>query len=153
MKIHAASRLCLLTLNLFSCSAPEPAVNIGDARAALIAADRAFAAAAAEDGLDGWMRYFAPDAVRLTLGAEAVQGLPAVRAHDAGIFADSTRRLTWAPTEAGVFADGQHGFTTGRYALIGDAGAAPDTLAAGAYLSIWRRNEAGEWQVILDTGN
>ena len=54
----------------------------------------------------------------------------------------------WKPTDAGAFADGRHGFTTGRSALLSAAG---DTLYAGVYLTMWRV-EAGRWRVILDTG-
>ena len=80
---------------------------------------------------------------------EAVGAVPdAVRAYDAGLFADSTTRLVWEPTDAGAFADGRHGFTTGRSALLSAAG---DTLYAGVYLTMWRV-EAGRWRVILDTG-
>ena len=58
-------------------------------------------------GAYSWMSFFAPDAVRLTLGGKIVQGLPAVMEQDSNIFADSTRRLTWEPTGAGVFDDTQ----------------------------------------------
>jgi hypothetical protein len=69
------------------------------------------------------------------------------------MFADPTVRLVWDPTDAGVFRDAQHGFTTGRYQLVKLEGGAPsDTLGQGAYLTIWRRDD-GQWRVILDTGS
>lgn len=121
--------------------------------AALMAADRAFAVAAAKHGLEGWMAAFAPDAVRLPLGGKAVQGLPAVREADSGLFADSTRRLVWEPTDAGLFRDNRHGFTTGTSAFVRlSGGEIEDTLFAGRYITIWRLNDQGHWKVILDTG-
>ena len=94
------------------------------------------------------MEFYADDAVRLRMGRTTVQGLDAVRAYDAGLFADATTRLVWEPTDAGAFADGRHGFTTGRSALLSASG---DTLYAGVYVSMWRL-DGGRWRVILDTG-
>ena len=117
-------------------------------------ADRAFARASAERGLEGWMSVYAPDAVRLSMGGRALQGLTAIREADAGLFADSTRRLVWEPTDAGVFADGRHGFTTGRSAFVSiERGKPVDTLSTGRYVTWWRLDDAGAWRVILDTGS
>jgi ketosteroid isomerase-like protein len=121
-----------------------------EAEAELIDADRRFAAETEARGLDGWMSFFAKDAARLSLGGKAARGLAEIRARDRTIFADPTIKLRWDPTDAGVFEDGIHGFTTGRYLLI-KTGSPPDTLSTGGYVSIWRREE-GAWKIILDTG-
>lgn len=120
----------------------------------LMAADRAFAAAAAERGLDGWMEFLAPDAARVDLRGDVVRGTEAIRASDAALFADPQVRLTWEPTAAGAFEGGTLGFTRGRYALLlqpGEPDGNPQTLSAGSYLTVWR-HDAGTWKVILDTG-
>src|SRR5947209_18791511 len=94
---------------------PKPA----DVRAEVMAADRAFARAAAETGLDGWMSFMADDAVRIApLGGKTHMGKAAVRALDATMFADAKRKLVWEPTDGGPFADGRHGFTTGRWKMV-----------------------------------
>ena len=142
-----------LLLAVSACASPEPPAETHDARSELLAADRAFAKSTEANGLEGWMSFFADDAVRLVMGAEAIQGLPAVREYDSRLFADTTLKLEWDPTDAGVFSDGRHGFTTGRYSLLSVSSAAYDTLQKGAYVTIWRRNEQGVWQVILDTGS
>jgi ketosteroid isomerase-like protein len=116
-------------------------------------ADRLFAVETSARGLDGWMDAYASDAVRLRLGGIAVQGLDAVRTADAPLFADPARRLLWEPTDAGVFADGLHGFTTGTSAFVTvEDGVVADTLSTGRYVTFWRRDEDGTWKVILDTG-
>jgi ketosteroid isomerase-like protein len=120
----------------------------------LMAADRAFAAAAAERGLDGWMEFLAPDAARVDLRGDVVRGTEAIRASDEALFADPQVRLTWEPAVAGAYQGGDLGFTKGRYALVllpEDEGADTQTLSAGDYLTVWRR-DAGTWKVILDTG-
>ena len=133
----------LLGMTLAGCSARVPVASPAAARQALMDADRAFATETAADGLEGWMRFYAPDAVRLRMGETAVQGLDAVRRFDAGIFADASTRLVWWPTDSGTFEDRRLGFTTGRSALV-RAEAPADTL--------WRQDAQGRWKVILDTG-
>lgn len=119
---------------------------------ALMEADRAFASAAARRGLEGWVSFFAEDAARVDLRGEIARGTEAIRAHDAALFADTATRLRWWPTDAGLFRDGRHGFTRGRFELVRLEEAGPPTvLSRGSYLSIWRR-EGEQWKVILDTG-
>ena len=117
----------------------------------LLEADRAFDRVTTEEGLDGWMSYFAEDAVRLDLHGEVVRDLVAIREKDRAMFADPQVRLTWAPTDGGLFRDGEHGFTRGRYRVIRQDEEGPVVISQGAYLSVWRR-ENGAWKVILDTG-
>jgi ketosteroid isomerase-like protein len=125
-----------------------------DAKVELMDADRAFAKATADKGLDGWVSVFADDAVRIApLGGKAAAGKDAIRKLDAPLFADTKRLLIWEPTDAGVFADGKHGFTTGRAKVIdrgaGDRAGSPWPVK---YVTFWRKGEDGRWQVILDTG-
>lgn len=116
-------------------------------------ADRAFAAAAAKDGLDGWMSYFADDAVRVDLGTKAHVGKAAVKEHDTELFADPKKQLVWEPTDGGVFADGKSGFTTGKAQVVA-AGEKPDPAKwTHAYVTMWQKGDDGKWKVILDTGS
>lgn len=124
------------------------------ARKQLMDADRAFFKATTERGIDGWMSFMADDAVRIApIGEKAVTGRTAVRQLDAPMFADPKKRLIWEPTDGGPFADGKHGFTTGRARIVArsDAGA-EETIWSGAYVTIWRQAADGSWKVILDTG-
>src|SRR5262245_61515904 len=108
----------LLTLGLSPVALSDTAGR-DKVRSELMEADRKFAAAAKARGLRGWMEFMAEDAVRLQkLGGTAVRGRAAIRKADAALFADATRQLLWEPSEAGAFADGRHGFTTGRYRVV-----------------------------------
>jgi len=120
----------------------------------LMQMDRDFQAAALEHGLDGWLEFMSDDVVRLPgLGESGLQGKAAVRAVDAGLFADPNRRLLWEPAAAGAFNDGRHGYTTGRYRVVAvSEGGAEEVLSSGAYLTWWRLDDGGRWRVILDTG-
>lgn len=116
-------------------------------------ADRAFAAATAARGLDGWMSYFAPEAVALERMANPARGAAAIRARDSATFANPAMRLTWAPTDAGAFAGGGTGWTVGRYEIRRRAADGTESIAAtGRYITLWRRGSDGRWLVTLDTG-
>lgn len=145
----------LLALILAACSAPAGAPaspssthDSAPLREQLLAADRAFSAAAADRGLEGWMSVMADDAVRLEFFGPLHQGRAAVRAADAPLFADPAARLVWQPVEAATWSGGRLGLTRGAWEFIaGDA-----SLARGEYLTLWRRTASGNWEVILDTG-
>ena len=138
----------------FATSQQPPAAKAApDAKAELMDADRAFAKAAAEKGIDGWMSFMADDAVRVQpLGGNATVGKAAVRELDAAMFKDPKQKLLWEPTDGGAFADGKHGFTTGRSrsVLVTDKG--EEVRWTGAYVTWWRKGDDGKWKVILDTG-
>ena len=130
---------------------PPPRDAASD-REAIMAADRAFADSTYAHGLDGWMSFYTADAVRMRLGELAVQGTAAVREFDAPIFADTAIVLVWTPVDAGTFDDGDHGFSTGKGAMVRRA-TPSDTVWQGQYVTIWRRGDDGRWKVILDTGS
>ena len=116
-------------------------------------ADRTFAAATAARGLDGWMSFFAPEAVALARMADPARGAAAIRARDSANFANPAVRLTWTPTDAGAFADGRTAWTVGRYELRRRAADGSESVAGtGRYITLWRREPDGRWLVTLDTG-
>src|SRR5262245_7973291 len=133
---------------------PTPKKAEADAKAELMDADRAFAKASAEKGLDGWMSFMAEDAVRVApLGGQAHAGKAAVKELDAALFADPKVKLVWEPTDAGAFADGKHGFTTGRAKRVARNDKGEEEVRwTGAYVTWWRKGDDGRWKVILDTG-
>ena len=141
----------LLAVACTTTTAPPPGRDAAADREALLAADRAFADSADHHGLEGWMGWWADDGVRLQMGGVVAQGTEAIRRFDAGLFADSAMVLRWTPTDAGTFADGRHGFTTGTGAMVRRDGS--DTTWVGAYVTIWRKGDDGRWRVILDTGS
>ncbi len=119
----------------------------------LLEADRAFLQATVEDGLEGWLSFFADDALRVDLHGQTAVGLEAIRVADAQLFEPGGLRLRWEPVEAIAFSGGEGGMTRGRYTLSRDASSGdgrPDIVAEGTYLTLWRR-EDGRFKVYLDT--
>jgi ketosteroid isomerase-like protein len=120
--------------------------------ASLMQADRDFATETHARGIDGWMSFYAPDAIRIRYRGNMVKGFDAIRKFDSPGISDTTTTLNWEPTDAHVFRDGEIGSTTGRYSVISrkPADAGKET-GRGRYVTMWRR-DAGRWLVIMDTG-
>jgi ketosteroid isomerase-like protein len=132
----------------------DPPPTAADVKDALTAADRAFAKASAEKGLDGWMSFMADDAVRVTpMGGKATVGKAAVKELDVKLFADPKKKLVWEPTDGGPFADPAYGWTTGKAKIVGpnDKGMS-ESIWTGSYVTVWHKGADGTWKVILDTG-
>jgi ketosteroid isomerase-like protein len=120
--------------------------------ATLMQADRDFAESTHSHGIDGWMSFFARDAIRIRYRANMVKGYDAVRAFDLPNISDTTYTLNWEPTDAYVFNGGTIGSTTGRYwAVSRQTGSIGRELSRGRYVTMWRR-EGNRWLVIMDTG-
>ena len=124
----------------------------GATESSLMQADRDFAVATHARGIDGWMSFYAPDAIRIRYRGNMVRGFDEIRKFDLPNISDSTSVLNWEPTDAYVFNGGSIGSTTGTYSVVSrratDAG---KELGSGRYVTIWRR-DGGRWLVIMDTG-
>ena len=148
------NKTLIALLMVFGIALIPSGVFADDAAKELVNADREFARAASERGLDGWVSFFTADAVRLPkIGDKMVKGVAGVRKVDAALFADPNRKLVWEPTDAHMFADGKSGVTTGRFKVIlKDAAGSERIVATGSYITGWRKEADGRWKVSLDTG-
>lgn len=138
--------------------APPPAQPLeggGDALRRIEATERAFAAATAEIGVrDGFLSFFAADAVRVVTPPDAP-----VRLEPAREFWMSrplqplplASRLSWAPFTGHASADGALGWLTGAYVVTSET-VPPQRLDQGGYFSVWKRQADGTWRVWLDEG-
>ena len=118
----------------------------------LMQADRDFAAATHARGIDGWMSFYAPDAIRIRYRGNMVKGFDEIRKFDFPYISDTTSVLNWEPTDAHIYRDGDIGSTTGKYWVVSRTG--PDAgkeTGHGRYVTMWRRDQ-GRWLVIMDTG-
>src|SRR4026209_2099048 len=65
----------------------------------LMQADRDFADAPHARGIDGWMAFYTPDAIRIQYRGNMVKGFDAIRKFDAPYISDTTNVLNWEPTD------------------------------------------------------
>ncbi len=112
---------------------------------ALLAADRAFAAASAKsDPVTGLSAMFADDVVMPVPGHRFARGLAEAREYLRSTPDYGSSRLEWAPQRGGISADGQHGFTFGYMSLH-----KPDqSVQPLKYLAYWVRRD-DRWRVLV----
>jgi ketosteroid isomerase-like protein len=112
--------------------------------AELLAADRAFAAQAQADGIPAAFTEYAADDALIVTSREIIAG----RAGVAASYQDWPQgaRLEWAPETGRVSARGDMGWTWGNSVYT-----APDgTRTNGRYISVWTRDNDGNWRYAFD---
>ena len=73
-----------------------------------------FMKAAAEKGAEGYMSYYAEDAVEVPNGADAIPGKANI-AKTMDFLNDKNNQLVWTPVYADISASGDLGYTSGTY--------------------------------------
>ena len=111
-----------------------------------------FMKAAAERGADGYMSYYAEDAVEVPNGADAIHGKANI-AKTMGFLNDKNNHLTWAPVDAGISSLGDLGWTSGTYEFRSVDKDGKPNVSHGKYTSIWKKQPDGTWKIVLDMGN
>lgn len=134
---------CVIFL-LFSCSEKK---TIPDPQE-LIDADLAFSDYSAKNGIQKAFIEFAHDSVVLL----KPNRLPILGKQDLIDSYQGTNDknliLTWRPSKAIIAESGELGYTYGFWTFIAQI----DT-SRGTYLTIWKKDAAGKWKYIADTGN
>jgi hypothetical protein len=140
-----------------------PCARAGDHEkdcAELAKTERNFCAQAASIGLDDAFlanmadECFIPYRLSLTR-AEYESQVKAERAkaavpHKPG--PDPAFQLVWAPSRVEVSRDGTLGYTWGRYDLTTRGKDGKPAVDTGVYLTVWKKNPAGEWRIVFDGG-
>lgn len=109
----------------------------------LLAADRAFAAAAAKTDLAGGISaMFASEVAMPAPGGFAFGSQKAIEALRDNP-ANKGARAEWTPARVGISADGRHGFTAGYMVVHRSDG----TQSPAKYLAYWEKQQAG-WRVL-----
>lgn len=137
-------------------SAAEPTLvadtAADSAEAALLQADIEFGQASIVEGRPAWVERFADDAVVFPAGGAVLRGkAEIVERWQKDSF--DPQGLTWSPAGAQASLAGDLGFTYGSWEKVGKGPDGKLTVTKGKYLTVWRKNADGAWQVIADIGN
>jgi len=111
-----------------------------------------FMRAAAERGSQGYMSYYADDAVEVPNGAAFIHGKVEI-AKGMGFLDDKNNQLIWTPVGADISASGDLGYTYGNYEFHSKDKDGKPSVEYGKYTSIWKLQNDGSWKVVLDMGN
>jgi ketosteroid isomerase-like protein len=140
--IIATLPLCAVQVLAHEADPEENAVQ------SLIDAELAFARMGLEQGIRAaFLANFAPDGV-----AFEPAPVPLIATWSARPPAPNPKalRLEWEPAQAGVAKSLDMGFTTGPFKLTDTTRDAPPRH--GVFFSVWQRDKAGVWKVVLDMG-
>ncbi|HWK36692.1 hypothetical protein [Sphingomonas sp.] len=130
-------------------AAPSPPQRAGatdaaeaDAFAAMIAAERRFAADAARIGITPAFRaHAAPDGIMLRPAPMPAHTVLAAQRDDPEL------TLEWEPAIAAIARSNDLGVTSGPYRMRRGA-----RTLYGQFLTVWRRDDDGQWRWLLDQG-
>jgi ketosteroid isomerase-like protein len=111
-----------------------------------------FMKAAAQKGSQGYMSYYADDAVEVPNGAPLIQGKSEI-AKAMGFLDDKNNSLLWTPIGADISSSGDLGYTYGAFEFHSKDKDGKPVVHHGKYTSIWKRQKDGSWKVVLDMGN
>ncbi len=123
-----------------------------DGTAALLKIEGEFMKAAAEHGSQGYLSYYADDAVEVPNGEAFLQGKENI-AKTMSFLDNQDNRLTWSPVGAGIAASGDLGYTYGTYEFHSKDKDGKAIVDHGKYTTIWKKQKDGSWKVALDMGN
>ena len=129
---------------LLACNNKKPVANPKE----LIDVDRAFSDYSVKHGIQKAFIEFAHDSVVLLKDNRLpIVGKKALIDSYAGKN-DSGLVLKWKPLDGAIALSGEMGFTYGIWTFI-----AKGDTSQGTYLSVWKKDKAGHWKYIADTGN
>jgi ketosteroid isomerase-like protein len=131
---------------------PHASAVSNDNATTLLELEARFMKAAAERGSQGYMSYYAEDAVELPDSAPILQGKVNI-AKTMGFLDNRENHLIWTPIAADVSASGDLGYTYGNYEFRSKSKDGRTVVEHGKYTTIWKKQKDGTWKVILDMGN
>ncbi len=133
-------------------SVPVLAQGPTDTVAAIMQADRDFAAMAAEDGAAAaFGHWMDPAEGRLVRGTpEPIIGTANIAALYAAFTGDTL--LHWEPLEGFAGSGDDFGVTWGVWSIHADGDNSSSPVARGTYVTVWHRDDAGNWRGLLDMG-
>jgi ketosteroid isomerase-like protein len=126
---------------------PDDTVDVTAARETLLQVDRAFAGAAATQGiLPALAGYVTSDVRVLREGRQPLDGIDALR----GLVSQQHGSLSWTVLGGNVSTSGDLGYTYGEYEFKPAAGGTMAEL--GVYVRAWRRGPSGggSWRVAVE---
>ncbi|MDX1579471.1 MAG: DUF4440 domain-containing protein [Gemmatimonadota bacterium] len=150
---RTAALFSLALATAAGCSSP-PATDVAAEREALMEADRAWAEAyaASDDPAETFVAGMADGATLLPPEAPLAQGKAAIREVVVQLESMPGFSVTWSPEVADVGSGGDLGYTRGTYQMTMEGPDGPMSID-GKYLTIWKKQPDGTWEVTADMFN
>jgi ketosteroid isomerase-like protein len=150
--LFALAATCFIGVAVLSDLRPSSSVLAKDNTETLRQLEAEFMKATAEHGSQGYLSYYADDAVEVPDGAPILQGKESI-AKTMSFLDNKQNHLTWTPVGADISASGDLGYTYGNYEFRSTGKDGKPVVAYGKYNTIWKKQRDGAWKVVLDMGN
>jgi ketosteroid isomerase-like protein len=128
--------------------------SIGEGKAAiedkLRDVDAAWSKTALAHDVDGWMSYYADDAVVLPANEKTLTGKASIRPEIAGLLGMKDAAVSWKPTKIVVADSGEIAYLYGTYTIRGKDTSGASADEDGKLVEIWRRQPDGAWKCVVD---
>ena len=115
--------------------------------------DAAWVRAAQSGSVDGWMSFYADDALVLPPNEVAANSREAIRRSIADLLSLPGLSIEWHPTRIEASAAGDLAALAGAYSISYRDPAGAAVSDRGKLLEVWRRGPNGDWKCVLDTWN
>lgn len=119
----------------------------------LIQADQEFAELSLKVGAaEAFNAFLSDDALQLPAGDNPISGRETI--YQQMKRSEGNYTLSWEPQFGDVSDSGEMGYTWGNYTVSAsneENGSVDNSY--GKYLNVWKKNDAGEWRVVVDMGN
>jgi ketosteroid isomerase-like protein len=142
-------KLWAVPVLLMACTPGCGRVDQEAEQAAIREADQAWSETPPD--LDRFMSYFTEGATAMAPEAPILTGRSAIRSFWSGLFANPGFSLTWKVSDARVSPRGGLGYSIGTFELNLEDSAGEAVNRTGKYLTVWEKQEDGQWKVVADT--
>jgi len=133
--------------------AQEGKLNVDEKKQELINVDTQFSKLSEARGVnEAFLTYIADDGVLLRKNNFPIVGKAIIKER---FFSrpDSDYTLTWKSLYADIAQSGELGYTYGIYEFKTMDPEGKPIIGTGTYVSIWKKDQFGNWKFVLDTGN
>jgi ketosteroid isomerase-like protein len=129
------------------------AAGIDENAKALAKVDDDWSLSAAKRDADYLASFYAEDAVVYPPNDVLMVGRPAAKKYWAAALADPTYHISWKTVSAGIAKSGDLGFTGGTYEESYKGSDGKLVRNTGKYISVWAKDQNGDWKSIHDIWN
>jgi ketosteroid isomerase-like protein len=138
-----------IALLYLGCSKP---IDVSVARTKLLETDSEFAKMSVDSGTTAaFNAYYADNAMQLPEGLNPVVGKSDIL--DRMRKSEDLYTLEWRPSDGSVCNSQDLGWTWGEYTLDYLSKGNKEDAVHGKYLTIWKKQDNGDWKVIVDMDN
>jgi ketosteroid isomerase-like protein len=118
----------------------------------LLQTDMEFSEFSIENGAaEAFRMYLMEKAVQLPSGQNPILGRDKI--YEDMLKTGSDYTLSWEPQDGEVSSSRDMGYTWGIYTLSFQSDSGENQSQKGKYLNVWRKDNQGNWRVIIDMGN